>query len=179
MKQFIVVVLCILLIGCNSDADKSFSNEKIDFYFNEAYNTNLSNQQRLKYVDSALIIVEKQNNNDTLKTKNYFKVANRYFMLLEYEKYKETTITILKISESSNDTLNIAKAEYYLGDYYFSLSKNDSAYYYYLGAEKKYKRINDKQNKSFHNHPAPAVRHQRSPFGIGEFPIRSIFELKS
>ena len=146
MKQFIVVVLCILLIGCNSDADKSFSNEKIDFYFNEAYNTNLSNQQRLKYVDSALIIVEKQNNNDTLKTKNYFKVANRYFMLLEYEKYKEVTKKILTKSEFENDSLSIAKAEYYLGDYYFALSKNDSAYYYFLSAEKKYKTINDKSN---------------------------------
>lgn len=146
MKQFIVVVLCILLIGCNSDADKSFSNEKIDFYFNEAYNTNLSNQQRLKYVDSALIMVEKQNNNDTLKTKNYFKVANRYFMLLEYQKYKEVTKKILTKSEFENDSLSIAKAEYYLGDYYFALSKNDSAYYYFLSAEKKYKTINDKSN---------------------------------
>ena len=146
MKQFIVVVLCILLIGCNSDADKSFSNEKIDFYFNEAYNTNLSNQQRLKYVDSALIIVEKQNNNDTLKTKNYFKVANRYFMLLEYQKYKEVTKKILTKSEFENDSLSIAKAEYYLGDYYFALSKNDSAYYYFLSAEKKYKTTSDKAN---------------------------------
>ena len=146
MKQFIVVVLCILLIGCNSDADKSFSNEKIDFYFNEAYNTNLSNQQRLKYVDSALIMVEKQNNNDTLKTKNYFKVANRYFMLLEYEKYKVVTKKILKKSESESDTLSVAKAEYYLGDYYFAKSKNDSAYYYFLSAEKKYKTTSDKAN---------------------------------
>lgn len=146
MKQFIVVVLGILLIGCTSDADKSVSNKKLDFYFNEAYNTNFSNQQRLKYVDSALIMVEKQNNEDTLKTKNYFKVANRYFMLLEYEKYKEVTKKILTKSELDNDTLSVAKAEYYLGDYYFAKSKNDSAYYYFLSAEKKYKTTSDKAN---------------------------------
>ncbi len=146
MKQFIVVVLVILLIGCTSDADKSVSNKKLDFYFNEAYNTNFSNQQRLKYVDSALIMVEKQNNEDTLKTKNYFKVANRYFMLLEYEKYKEVTKKILTKSELDNDTLSVAKAEYYLGDYYFAKSKNDSAYYYFLSAEKKYKTTSDKAN---------------------------------
>ena len=68
------------------------------------------------------------------------------FILLEYEKYKETTNKILNISKSNNDSLNIAKAEYYLGDYYFSLSKNDSAYYYYLEAEKKYETIQDKEN---------------------------------
>ena len=68
------------------------------------------------------------------------------FILLEYEKYKETTNKILNISKSNNDSLNIAKAEYYLGDYYFSLSKNDSAYYYYLEAEKKYETTKDKEN---------------------------------
>lgn len=135
-----------LFIGCNSDVDKSFSNEKLEFYFNEAYNTNLSNQKREKYVDSALKIVEKQNDKDTLKTKNYFKVANRYFMLLEYEKYKQVTKKILSISLLNQDTLSLAKAEYYLGDYYFALSKNDSAYYYFLSAEKKYKTTKDKSN---------------------------------
>lgn len=135
-----------LFIGCKSDADMSISNKKLDFYFNEAYNANFSNQKRLKYADSALNIVEKQNKTDTLKTKNYFKVANRYFMLLEYEKYKEVTKRILKISQLENDTLSVAKAEYYLGDYYFAKSKNDSAYYYFLSAEKKYKTTNDKSN---------------------------------
>ncbi|WP_333807654.1 ATP-binding protein [Flavobacterium sp.] len=146
MKQIIIVVLVFLFIGCNSDVDKSFSNEKLEFYFNEAYNTNLSNQKREKYVDSALKIVEKQNDKDTLKTKNYFKVANRYFMLLEYEKYKQVTKKILSISLLNQDTLSLAKAEYYLGDYYFALSKNDSAYYYFLSAEKKYKTTKDKSN---------------------------------
>ena len=66
--------------------------------------------------------------------------------VLEYEKYKEITNKVLEISKSNKDSLNIARAEYYLGDYYFSTSKNDSAYYYYLEAEKKYENLNDKPN---------------------------------
>ena len=72
--------------------------------------------------------------------------VNRFFILLEYEKYKETTNNILKIAERNKDTLSIAKAESYLGDYFFSLSKNDSAFYYYLKSEKKFNRKKDKSS---------------------------------
>ena len=118
----------------------------MDAYFENSSNVNLDKEIRLKYIDSAKNIIQEASENDSIKIKNYFKLANRYFILLEYDKYKETTTKILDISESINDSLNIAKAEYYLGDYYFSLSKNDSAYYYYLGAEKKYEKLDDKSN---------------------------------
>ncbi|WP_150111870.1 tetratricopeptide repeat-containing sensor histidine kinase [Flavobacterium sasangense] len=101
---------------------------------------------RLKYMDSVEQLIENSNYSDSLKIKNYFKIANRYFGVLEYEKYKEITNKVLEISKSNKDSLNIARAEYYLGDYYFSTSKNDSAYYYYLEAEKKYENLNDKPN---------------------------------
>ncbi len=97
-------------------------------------------------MDSVEQLIENSNYSDSLKIKNYFKIANRYFGVLEYEKYKEITNKVLEISKSNKDSLNIARAEYYLGDYYFSTSKNDSAYYYYLEAEKKYENLNDKPN---------------------------------
>ena len=100
----------------------------------------------MKFIDSAEQLIENSNYSDSLKIKNYFKIANRYFGVLESEKYKEITNKVLEISKSNKDSLNIARAEYYLGDYYFSTSKNDSAYYYYLEAEKKYENLNDKPN---------------------------------
>jgi signal transduction histidine kinase len=133
-------------VGCNSNENNPVIQKKLDAYFENSSNVNLDKEIRLKYIDSAKNAIQKASDNDSIKIKNYFKLANRYFILLEYEKYKETTNTILEISTSNKDSLNIAKAEYYLGDYYFSLSKNDSAYYYYLGAEKKYEKIDDKSN---------------------------------
>lgn len=133
-------------MGCNSNENNPVIQKKLDAYFENSSNVNLGKEIRLKYIDSAKNAIQKASDNDSIKIKNYFKLANRYFILLEYEKYKETTNTILEISTSNKDSLNIAKAEYYLGDYYFSLSKNDSAYYYYLGAEKKYEKIDDKSN---------------------------------
>jgi len=146
LKQIIILFGLIFLVGCNSNEKNPVIPKKLDAYFENSSNVNLDKEIRLKYIDSAKNIIQEASENDSIKIKNYFKLANRYFILLEYDKYKETTTKILDISESINDSLNIAKAEYYLGDYYFSLSKNDSAYYYYLGAEKKYEKLDDKSN---------------------------------
>lgn len=146
MKQIIILFGLIFLVGCNSNEKDPVIRKKLDAYFENSSNVNLNKEIRLKYIDSAKNIIQEASENDSIKIKNYFKLANRYFILLEYDKYKETTNKILDISKSINDSLNIAKAEYYLGDYYFSLSKNDSAYYYYLEAEKKYETTKDKEN---------------------------------
>lgn len=146
MKQVITLFSFFILIGCNSNEDKAINQIKLDAYFENSSNVNLDKVTRLKYIDSAEQLIENSNYSDSLKTKNYFKIANRYFGVLEYEKYKEITNKVLEISKSNKDSLNIARAEYYLGDYYFSTSKNDSAYYYYLEAEKKYENLNDKPN---------------------------------
>ena len=118
----------------------------MNVHFEEAYNLNLSVEDRLKHVDSANWLVDNQEESDSLKLKNVFKVANRYFTLLAYDKYFEVSKKALQLSRKRKDTLRIAKAEYYLGDYYFYKFKNDSAYYYYLNAEKKYKNLDDKYN---------------------------------
>lgn len=146
MKQIIILFGLIFLFGCNSNEKNPLIPKKLDAYFENSSNVNLDKEIRLKYIDSAKNIIQQVSENDSIKIKNYFKLANRYFTLLEYEQYKETTNKILDLSKSIDDSLSIAKAEYYLGDYYFSLSKNDSAYYYYLEAEKKYETIKDKEN---------------------------------
>ena len=146
MKQVITLFSFFILIGCNSNEDKAINQKKLDAYFENSSNINLDKVTRLKFIDSAEQLIENSNYSDSLKIKNYFKIANRYFGVLEYEKHKEITNKVLEISKSNKDSLNIARAEYYLGDYYFSTSKNDSAYYYYLEAEKKYENLNDKPN---------------------------------
>ena len=72
-------------------------------------------------------MIEQSNFSDSIKIKDYFKAANRYFGLLEYEKYKNITHKILQISISNNDSLNTAKAEYYWGLLLFN-HQNDSAF---------------------------------------------------
>lgn len=134
------------LVGCNPIEDKSVVKDKLDLYFEKSSDINLNNEIKLKFTDSAKVLIEEFKSFDSLAMKNYFKLANRYFTLRDYDNYKLTTDKILKISQSNKDSINIAKAEYYLGDYYLNISKNDSAYYYYLSAEKKYEKIKDLPN---------------------------------
>lgn len=146
MKQLIILLTFFFLVGCNPKEDKSVVKNKLDFYLDQASDVSLDNETKIKFTDSANILIQEFNSYDSLAMINYFKLANRYFTLLEYDNYKKTTDQILRISESNNDSINIAKAEYYLGDYYLNISKNDSAYYYYLAAEKKYEKIKDLPN---------------------------------
>ena len=146
MKQIIILFSLFFLVGCNPIEDKSVVKDKLDLYFEKSSDINLNNEIKLKFTDSAKVLMQEFKSFDSLAMKNYFKLANRYFTLHDYDNYKVTTDKILKISQSNKDSINIAKAEYYLGDYYLNISKNDSAYYYYLSAEKKYEKIKDLPN---------------------------------
>ena len=71
----------------------------MDAYFENSSNVNLDKEIRLKYIDSAKNIIQEASENDSIKIKNYFKLANRYFILLEYDKYKEQTKNELSNAE--------------------------------------------------------------------------------
>lgn len=146
MRKLLLLFGCVVLVGCISNEKEAGVQKKLAVYFEMSANVNLDKNIRMKYIDSANAIIEKNITEDSLKIKNYFKIANRVFMMMEYEQYKNISHKIIKIAKAKNDSLNTAKAEYYLGDYYIATFKNDSAYYYYLAAEKKYKKINDKRN---------------------------------
>lgn len=146
MKYINILGLLLVLFSCNRKENDLHSSGKLDIHFNEAYNLNLSKEDRIRHADSANFIVNGEPEGDSLKIKNVFKVANRYFTLLEYDKYFKVSKKALQLSEEKKDTLQIAKAEYYLGDYYFYKFKNDSAYYYYLKAKEKYEKSTDNYN---------------------------------
>ncbi|MFM7895626.1 MAG: hypothetical protein ACKO8L_06765, partial [Flavobacterium sp.] len=120
MKHLLILFGFFLLIGCNSKEKKPDIQKKLDLYYEKSADVNLKKSYRLKYIDSIEVLIENSNEKDSVKIRNYFKIANRYFGVLEYEKYKDITNKILQISKPNNDSLNIARAEYYLGDYYFS-----------------------------------------------------------
>ncbi|NJM81011.1 MAG: hypothetical protein HC854_17920 [Flavobacterium sp.] len=100
---------------------------------------------RVRFGDLAYDIIKKQKN-DSLTRRNYFKIANRYFPLYELEKYKKVTKEVLELGKESNDSTTVARALYYMGDYFFEKAKNDSAYWYYNNAEKIYLKLDEKEN---------------------------------
>lgn len=91
----------------------------------------------------SIILAEKD---DSLNKVNLFKVANRYFNMNDLESYGGISKLIITRSINSSDSINLAKAYTYLGDYYSRKSISDSAFLVYFKAEKMYKQINDKNN---------------------------------
>lgn len=96
-------------------------------------------EDRLSYNKKAFAILINQNN-DSLNRINLFKVANRYYNMNNFVEYWKVSKIIAERSKSENDTLNIAKAYSYIGDYYANTVKKDSAFLYYRKAEKIYQK---------------------------------------
>ena len=141
-------ILLILFFGCNekqSDNEGSFvrSKDSLPIYFSLANDFNLPKQKRLNYVNKANEIIIHQEN-DSLNRVNLFKIANRYYNLNYWKEYNKTVNLVLENSQQARDTLSLAKAYGYLGDYYLQKSVADSAFLNYYKAEKMYDKINNK-----------------------------------
>lgn len=149
LKEFIILFFLLNFISCsdnnNQNPELNTQDQKINNYLSLAQKETISKEMRVRFGDLAYQAIKVQKN-DSITRRNYFKVANRYFPLYELEKYKKITNEVLELGRQSKDSATIAKALYYLGDYFFENAKNDSAYWYYNNAEKIYNRIDDKEN---------------------------------
>ncbi|MCF6139937.1 histidine kinase [Flavobacterium sp. K77] len=151
IKVVFVLLVCLFLLQCKRDK-KNFSSESpvvdsLNIYLSLSGNPNLNNSIRKQYCKKAFLIVEKQDN-DSLHRVNLFKIANRFFNINDWQNYKISVETVLERSKNSNDTLNIAKSYSYLADYYSNYSMSDSAFKFYVKAEKIYRKSNDIANLS-------------------------------
>lgn len=145
----ILTSIFILLFGCSKKKDVDghvvAQTDSLSIYLTLANDINLSYIQKQSYNKKALDIILGQKD-DSLNKVNLFKIANRYYNMSDWDSYKNTSYLILGRSEKSKDSVNLAKAYTYLGDYYLLKSISDSAYMNYYAAEKIYIRINDELN---------------------------------
>nr|WP_294935726.1 tetratricopeptide repeat-containing sensor histidine kinase [uncultured Flavobacterium sp.] len=104
----------------------------------------IDSTQKESVLDSLDIVLSKKRN-DSLIRQCYLKIADKYYSINKLQKSLHTSRKVCKMGMEKNDSIVIAKSLYYMGDCYES-TKKDSAFYYYLQAEKIYKRINDVEN---------------------------------
>jgi len=148
----IVPLLLLICISCSDRKNFEFYKnnlpDSLSVYLLLANEDTVSYEKRLDYTNKAYKILTTQNN-DSINRKNLFKVANRYYNIENFDKYKNVSAEIIKKAIAEKDTLNTAKAYTYLGDYYSNSTdrtEKDSAYYYYKKAEKIYLKLNNKIN---------------------------------
>ncbi|OXA72569.1 sensor histidine kinase [Flavobacterium aquidurense] len=138
-----------VLLSCSkknkSDNDIISPEDSLPVYLKLANDFDLPLHFKQKYNQKALAIIINQKD-DSINRVNLFKVANRYYNMSDWKAYLKTTKLILERAKNSKDSVNMAKAYTYLGDYYVSQSVVDSAFMSYFKAEKVYLRINDEYN---------------------------------
>lgn len=155
-NYLILFLLCIVLFGCTQEKTKDknvkLPEDSLSTYLSLANDINLPFKYKQSYNQKAFDIIINQKD-DSLNKVNLFKVANRYYNMNDWNSYKKTSLLILDRSKKSKDSVNMAKACIYLGDYYNGKGVSDSAFMNYFVAEKIYIKINDELNlvKTFIN----------------------------
>ncbi len=119
--------------------------DSLSVYLTKANEFNLPFKKKQEYNQKAFTIIMNQPN-DSMYRVNLLRVANRYFNMDDWKGYAKTVRVLLEKSEQAKDTLYIAKANSYYGEYYGGIGVSDSAYLYYFKAEKMFIQLNDNYN---------------------------------
>jgi signal transduction histidine kinase len=136
-----------LFISCsknkkNSSFENNISSDSLDIYLSyvndptyDSYKKEVSNNKAFEIVNLKP--------DDSIKEKHLLEIAANYFRLKNYDSFHKASKALLETSRKNKDEKSIAKSYVYLAEYYKKVSKNDSAYFYYLKAEKKFISLND------------------------------------
>ena len=118
--------------------------------------------------------------NDSVKRSLLLKICGKYYNNGFYEKYANSCRELYSLSSEQNDTLQMANALYYLGDYYEAKYKMDSTLYYYTQAEKLYRNINDTLNSGKLQLYKAGILHETGNFFESEVEtVKALNQLKN
>lgn len=143
--QYYLLLLCILLCGSTSLAQKKELNsqyETIKKYKDSSKRSEYSLPKRLKYARKAAAIAERT------KVDSIILFANRNLSVMlydnqNYEDYKILNYNNLRLANKLVDSSAIVAASHNLALYYHDVAQNDSAYYYYSKSLKIYEDLNN------------------------------------
>ncbi|MCW2118331.1 tetratricopeptide repeat-containing sensor histidine kinase [Flavobacterium sp. 7A] len=149
MKKTYILLFLLILAGCSKKkstykVEDSLKDSLIN-YFDLANDQTVSTSRRFQITQRAYNIVMNQEN-DSIHRVNLIRIANRFYNLNKLLDYEKTVRTLINNSKQADDTLCLAKAYSYLGDYYGEIIKPDSAYTFYFKAEKLFLTSNDFYN---------------------------------
>ena len=129
-----------MICSCtNKSADvKSTSKtaiDSVDIYLDKSLQNGIDVSQKAVLTYKAFNYIK--NNSNTFKSRtNLNKVAQQFYYLKENRNLKESVHLSVQRSIAASDSVNIARAYNILGNKNLDLQLNDSAYFYFLKAEK-------------------------------------------
>ncbi|PRZ21591.1 tetratricopeptide repeat-containing sensor histidine kinase [Flavobacterium granuli] len=141
----LLVNLFLLITACQKKKDDIEYKNGVTHLLNNLNSSVLQDTSKIKTLDTLFLYLQRHEN-DSINRNLFFKVANKYYDLNQYDNYLFVTKKVLELAIKKKDTVHIAKSLYYLGDYFEEKTVLDSAFYYYAKSEKLYKSIKDTSN---------------------------------
>ena len=135
--------LQLLLSGCNEPA--TISQPQITTWLENSKNPDLSMVDRKIALDSAYYKLQKSAN-DSIARRLLFHVAAGYFDINYKTDFLQVSRKVNDWSDQVGDTMSMAKAHSFIGDYYEDKTQVDSAFFHYNQSEKLYQLLNDSEN---------------------------------
>jgi signal transduction histidine kinase len=141
----LALILLISILSCTKSQKGSQTGtekDSISYYINKASEIRIPYKERLAYNQKALeLLLVKEN--DSMSSDLLIKVARNFSRLHCWSSLKQTSQSVLERSLKKKDYYFIAQSYRWLGIYYENISVNDKAFYYYLQAEKIFKKLRD------------------------------------
>lgn len=139
------IFLFFLCLGCTNSKD--FSEDKkrrdsIDYYLKKSFNFKLSDQEIALTTAKAHRLI-KQTKIDSLYIINNFFVSYAYDNIGEKKLCRNINSEMVEVAKKLNDSINLARAYNHIGDSYCKGLNSDSAFFYYIKAEKIYLKAGD------------------------------------
>ena len=180
-KGFLYIcIIAFLLFSCNDKKLKvsNASQDSINYYIEKANDFTIDAKIRRKQIDKASKIIY-ENANDSINLANQLKLALTYANLDAKIESKETLLNVEKNSIKEKDSINLARAYVYLGDYYSNYLLSDSSYNYYYQAEKIFLKLKDNMRIGYmHVKKAEAQYNERDYIGAEKSAITALFYLR-
>lgn len=145
VKVFFYLFYCLLIVSCTpkkSNQDSNSDADSISIYIDKAFDFSLTDKEVFETTNKAYELLKKQKQDSTY-IKNNFYVAFSYDNIGKSDLFKKINLEMVETATKLNDSLNLARAYTYLGEYYTKSFSMDSAVIYFHQAEKIYLRLND------------------------------------
>lgn len=141
-KIFCLLLFSFFFFSCQKN-DSATSIKNTATLFDKSF-LELEKNIKEHYLDSIGTLLQSKAN-DSIVREIYLKVATEYYNINDLDKSLSFSLKALRLSQEAKDSVRIPKALFYIGDCYQN-TKKDSAYFYYLQAEKIYYKLHDYDN---------------------------------
>lgn len=150
-----ITIVFLFVIACQKKEKNSdfFMVNNLNQLIDSCQNTQISANEKLIVLKKASEMCLELPN-DTLKTRNLRRISCEYYNIGFLNDYFKLTKDNIEFSKKINDSINLGKLYYDLGDYYYEKSINDSSFYYY--------------NLSLKTLPNTVIEKQRSYFNLAK-----------